>query len=84
MGGMDLFWGGHGPLMQVCENERIGSNRGCAMENFVCRSANGNDNILVESQEDLSNQWFYQQIHFTTVEIESTRYIAQNQDVMLN
>ena len=46
---MDPFWGGgHGPPMQVlfgeniCENERIGSCRGCAPENFVCRSANDN------------------------------------------
>ena len=43
---MDPFWGGCGPLMwvlfseNVCENERIGSCRGHAPENFVCRSAN--------------------------------------------
>ena len=40
--------GGHGPPMQVlfgeniCENERIGPCRGCALVNFVCRSANDN------------------------------------------
>ena len=46
VGGVDPFWGGHGPPMQalfsenVCGNERIGSHGGGhAPENFVCRSA---------------------------------------------
>ena len=43
-GGQDPF-GGRGPPTwalfgeNVCENERIGSRRGRAPENFVCRSA---------------------------------------------
>ena len=46
VGGVDLFWGGHGPQTQmlfsenVCENNRIGSHGGRVSENFVCRTAN--------------------------------------------